>query len=832
MSTAIDKLRRILVLEREQGCRDRAVIGGLERFLQFWQKEAREQADQMTGEITIDEILGQLDGYADLPIDQRRARIEELVVQLSRVRPIAEQSSEVGAASIAPPQPQPAPKADRPSPAADVQAEPTPTEAKPAAAPKAPTKPRRPRSSAALVDLNAPVTVLKGIGASGERRLAPLGITTVRDLIYHFPRRYDDYAQMSHIDQLQLGQMATIGGLVVRTKTTYTRNKVPVFSVVLRDGTGQIEATWFNQPYLGQQIRQGAALVISGRVDQYLGRLLFRSPEWELARQELLNTGRLVPVYRLTEGVSQRWLRRMIKRTLDELAPRVVDPVPAEILHSAGLISLGQAIEEAHFPDSQDMLQRARQRLAFDEFLLLQLGVLGRRARVNALTGRALEIPQQRLADFAQSLPYTLTNAQQRAIAAITADLARPTPMARLLQGDVGSGKTVVAVAALLVAAYNGLQAALLAPTSILAEQHLHTITRLLAPYPEINVQLLVGSMPEAEKQRVRDDIAAGRVQVVIGTHALLQESVSFRQLGLVIVDEQHRFGVEQRGALLTRSAVSPHLLVMSATPIPRTLALTLYGDLDLSVLDELPPGRQEIVTAVRSELSRENIYSFMRSQVAAGRQGLIICPLVQESDGSDAPAAVAEAKRLQEEIFPHLRIGLLHGQLSPEEKERAMAAFAAGEIDILVSTSVVEVGIDVPNATFILIEGADRFGLAQLHQFRGRVGRGPYRSYCILMAQEASETAMQRLAALEATNDGFALAEKDLELRGPGDFFGVRQSGMPQLRVANLGDAATLEAARSAAQRLFAQDPFLERAEHALLAESVVRFWSSANLS
>ncbi len=819
MSTAMDKLRRILVLEREQSCRDRAVIGGLERFLRFWQKEAREQEDQVSSELSIDEILARLAGYADLTVEQRRPLVEELVAALTRVRTISEPAAPEPEGSPAPTAP-----VDR---AEDDERPPVAPAAQPPAAPAA----QRPAPGQVL-DLNAPVTTLKGIGAAGERRLAPLGIATVRDLIYHFPRRYDDYGRLTRINQLELGQVVTIAGVVVRTSTYQTRNKLPVFSAVLRDSTGQIEAVWYNQPYLNQQIRQASSLVLSGRVDQHLGRLLFRSPEWEQAREELLHTGRIVPVYRLTQGVSQRWLRRIIKRTIDDLAPRLLDPVPADVLRQADLIPLGRAIDQVHFPDDANMLVRARHRLAFDEFLMLQLGVLGRRQRLETLRGLAFEAPTERLDAFRASLPFALTAAQQRAIEAITQDMQRPTPMRRLLQGDVGSGKTVVALAALLMAAYNGQQAALLAPTSILAEQHMRTITRLLAPFPDIQVRLLIGSMPEGDKQHVRDELAAGRVHLVVGTHAIIQESVTFRQLGLVIVDEQHRFGVEQRAALLTRSTPSPHMLVMSATPIPRTLALTLYGDLDLSVLDELPPGRQEIVTAVRGETSRERIYAFMRGQVAEGRQGLVICPLVDDSDAIEARSAIAEAKRLQEEVFPRLRIGLVHGQLSADDKDRVMTAFASGEIDILVSTSVVEVGIDVPNASFILIESADRFGLAQLHQFRGRVGRGEHRSYCILMAEDASETSMQRLAAMEATNDGFALAEKDLELRGPGDFLGVRQSGMPELRVAELGDAATLEKARTQAQRLFAQDPGLQQPEHTMLAEAVRRFWSSLDLT
>ena len=843
MSTAMDKLRRILVLEREQSCRDRAVIGGLERFLKFWQKEAREQEGEVTSGLTVDEILGRLAGYAELSVAERRPLVEELVVALARVRstpqPDDEPVASIDAVAASPETDQrvdPEPLAPDAPAQAEQQATPPappqePLAPRTSAAPKA--APQQPVAAAGhVLDLNASVTKLKGIGTAGERRLAPLGIATVRDLIYHFPRRYDDYAQLARINQLELGQLVTIAGIVVRSTVRRTRNNMTIFSAVLRDSTGQIEAVWYNQPYLGQQIREGSALVLSGRVDQYLGRLLFKSPEWELARQELLNTGRMVPVYPLTEGVSQRWLRRIIKRTIDDLAPRLLDPVPADVLHEADLVPLSRAIDQVHFPDDAESLLRARQRLAFDEFLLLQLGVLGRRQQLETLRGLALEAPAERLTAFRDSLPFALTAAQDRAIAAITQDMQRPAPMRRLLQGDVGSGKTVVALAALLMSAYNGLQAALLAPTSILAEQHMRTISRLLTPFPEVQVRLLTGSMPEGDKQRIRDEIALGRVHLVVGTHAVIQESVSFRQLGLVIVDEQHRFGVEQRAALLSRSTPSPHMLVMSATPIPRTLALTLYGDLDLSVLDELPPGRQEIATAVRGESSRERIYTFMRGQVAEGRQGFVICPLVEESDAVEARSAIAEAKHLQEEIFPDLHIGLLHGQLSAEAKDEVMTAFASGEVDILVSTSVVEVGIDVPNATFILIESADRFGLAQLHQFRGRVGRGEHRSYCILMAEDASELSMQRLAAMEATNDGFALAEKDLELRGPGDFFGVRQSGMPELRVADLGDAATLEKARVQAQRLFAQDANLQQPEHIMLAEAVRRFWGSLNLT
>jgi ATP-dependent DNA helicase RecG len=603
--------------------------------------------------------------------------------------------------------------------------------------------------------------------------------------------------------------------------------------MVLRDGTGSIEASWFNQPYLEKSFRIGTEIVLSGKIDEYLGRLVLNAPEWEFLHRELLHTGRLVPVYPLTEGIGGRWLRRLAKSTLDRYVPRIVDPLPPSVRESAGLMDLNRAMRQIHFPDSVEILERARHRLCFDELFLLQLGVLRHRHTWRAQRGRALEIPQEKIDGFIEGLPFKLTGAQQRAIQGILEDLKQPVPMSRLLQGDVGSGKTVVAAAAMLATVHNGLQTAIMAPTSILAEQHYRTLSDLLGQYDGIQSALLVGSLPTSEKRRVQEGIAEGRIQVIVGTHALIQGRVDFARLGFIVVDEQHRFGVAQRSSLRAKGGdVQPHLLAMSATPIPRTLALTLYGDLDISVLDEMPPHRKHVITAVRDKSSRERIYSFINAQVAQGRQVFVICPLVQESDKIDAKAAVAEHERLQKRIFPNLKLGLLHGRMSAEDKERVMADFIAGQYDILVSTAVVEVGIDIPNASVILIEGADRFGLAQLHQFRGRVGRGEHKSYCILISDDPSEQGLERLRIMEEVSDGFVLAEKDLELRGPGDFLGVRQHGLPELRVAKLSDTAILERARKEALTFFAEDPDFAKPEHQALASSVRRFWSNAELS
>ncbi|MDY7039612.1 MAG: ATP-dependent DNA helicase RecG, partial [Chloroflexota bacterium] len=672
-----------------------------------------------------------------------------------------------------------------------------------------------------------------GISVGYAKRLARLGVHTIRDLLYLFPRHYDDYSALKTINQLDYGEEVTVIGTIWNTKVRQTRAGGVVVNTIIADVSGTIQATWFNQPYLADKFKPGRQIVLSGKVDEYLGRLTFRSPEWEPLDQELIHTARLVPVYPLTKGISARWMRRVMKRTVDYWSKRLPDHLPSSLRERTNLPILEEAIAQIHFPDDWASQKRARQRLVFDEFFLIQMGVLRQRHIWRSQKGRALDINRELEQEFISSLPFTLTGAQQHALDEILADMQQPQPMSRLLQGDVGSGKTVVATAAMLAAVSSNAQAVLMAPTEILAEQHFRTINGLLEGFSSTNhplqIRLLTGSTPTADKKTTYEEIGNGTADIIIGTHALIQEGVEFQELGLAIVDEQHRFGVAQRGTLRSKGH-NPHVLIMSATPIPRTLALTIYGDLDISVIDEMPPGRQEIKTRWMVPRERERAYAFLRSQIEQRRQAFIICPLIEESEKIEARAAVEEYERLQKHVFPDLHLGLLHGRMKSAEKEATMQAFRQGELDILVSTPVVEVGIDVPNATVMLVEGADRFGLAQLHQFRGRVGRGEQQSYCILLSESSTASSEERLRAMESIHDGFLLAQKDLELRGPGEFFGTRQSGLPDLMLAQVGDTPILEQARAEAQALFRENPDLSQPEHRLLARKLEQFWQRAS--
>jgi ATP-dependent DNA helicase RecG len=603
-------------------------------------------------------------------------------------------------------------------------------------------------------------------------------------------------------------------------------------TALVGDGTGEIEMTWFN-PYIERRLHLGHAFTFSGKIDSYRGHFLMRNPEFEPLDRQQIHTGRLVPTYPLTEGITVHWLRETMRKAVEAWAADVPDFLPDAVRQRADLMSLADALAQIHFPDNPELLRAAHRRLSFDELFLLQLGVLAARHSFRDQPGRSLRADEQVLEPFVGRLPFAMTGAQRRVLGDIAADLAAAKPMSRLLQGDVGSGKTAVAAAALWVAVANGAQGAILAPTEILAEQHARSFGRMFADLTHptldrpVRVALFTGQAPRgrAEREAMLADLAEGHIDIAVGTHALIQGNIAFHDLGVAVVDEQHRFGVEQRASLRGKGA-QPHMLVMSATPIPRTLALTLYGDLDVSVIDEMPAGRTPIKTKWLASNQRERAYAFIRRQVAEGRQAFIVYPLVEESERTDAKAAVAEHGRLQDTIFPDLRVGLLHGRLRSDEKDAVMRAFGDGELHVLVATSVVEVGIDVPNASVILIEGAERFGLAQLHQFRGRVGRGEHPSYCLLLSDAAEGEGVKRLEALETNTDGFALAQIDLELRGPGDFFGTRQSGLPPLRTAQLTDLRTLETARTAAQQLFATDPYLSAPQHRALAAQVAAFW------
>jgi ATP-dependent DNA helicase RecG len=849
MGLAFKRLERVLELEAEQGYQNKAVVGGIRQFAQFWVGQAREEAADEADRALVEQVAEVLMDYGRLPGAAARSKavgslLESLKRRESRMadRAPAPSPAQPGPARQPPPRPaETAVSAPSPARAAKAPARPTPAPAR--AAPTRPVpapakKAARPEPVVPVapdpVGLSQPVTTIKGVGPKLAEKIARLGAETVWQLLYIFPRRYDDYSLMKPINRLVYGETVTIIGTIWETRVR--RGRTPQQSTthaIISDGTGTIQATWFNQPWLAEQLQAGMQIVLSGTVDQFLGRLAFNSPEWESLELEPLRTRRIVPVYPLTQGLNGNKMRDVMRTAVQQWANRLPDPLPEALRRRQRLYPLHQAVRQIHFPDNQDSLRQAHRRIVFDELFLLQLGMQGQRHRWQSQPGIPLSVDAETLAQFQDALAFTLTGAQQRVIEEITADMARPVPMNRLLQGDVGSGKTVVAAAAMFVAAKAGAQAALMAPTEILAEQHYRSLHRLLEPL-DVTVCLLTGSTPAAEKERIYGGLASGEIQVAIGTHALIQEAVSFNRLALAIIDEQHRFGVEQRGALRSKGATTengrpnPHLLVMSATPIPRTLALSLYGDLDLSIVDEMPPGRQEIKTRWLPSTQRERAYAFIRRQVEQGRQAYIIYPLVEESDKVDAPAAVDEHERLQR-VFPNLKLGLVHGRLRADEKEAAMRAFSSGETDVLVATSVIEVGVDVPNSTVIVIEGANRFGLAQLHQFRGRVGRGEHQSYCLLITDSESAEAEERLRALEQTNDGFVLAEKDLEIRGPGQFFGRQQSGIPELQLAGFLNMELLEVAREEAAALFASDPFLERPEHQLLQERVATFWAQA---
>ncbi|MCL4504621.1 MAG: ATP-dependent DNA helicase RecG [Chloroflexi bacterium] len=685
--------------------------------------------------------------------------------------------------------------------------------------------------------LNAPLNTVSGIGPQYAQRLARLGLSTVHDLLYFFPTRYDDYSALKTINQLEYGETVTIVGRVQSAFKHRTKTGLYIVRVTIEDSSGSIECSYFSSEWavesLLKHFQAGREVVISGKVSEYLGRLVFQNPTHEPAEREWVLGGSIVPVYRLTEGLPALYLRRTMKNFIQVWHTKAPDFLPQTVRQAVGLMPLSEALREIHWPRDFDLQERARRRLAFDELFVMQTAVLKQRQEWRGETAVPIAVDETVLDALRNSLPYTLTGAQLRAISAIGADLSKPIAMHRLLQGDVGSGKTVVAALAMALAAKAGAQSALMAPTEILAEQHYKNLSMLFDGMSKsgviepLQVRLLTGSVKTADKQDIYTGLSEGRIQVAIGTHALIQEGVTFHNLGLVVVDEQHRFGVEQRKALRQKGQdANPHTLVMTATPIPRTLALTLYGDLDNTILDEMPPGRQPIETQWVIPAERERAYEFIKQQIKMGRQAFIICPLVEESDKVEATAAVEEHARLQKEVFPQLKLGLLHGRMKSDAKDEVMGQFVRGDLNILVSTSVVEVGIDVPNATVMMIEGANRFGLSQLHQFRGRVGRGEYHSYCLLIADTSAAVSDERLTAIVSTQDGFVLAEKDLELRGPGQFFGTRQSGDAELKLVNIRDRDLLTAAREQAERIFEEDAKLNAAEHQLLAEKVQTFW------
>ena len=803
-------LYNILRRERERGFDDRVVIGGLDAFLQ------RFSAD-------LAAYTGDSARYADMSAEQR-SRWATRVVGRMRDAGVSVRS---GSGPSAPAPGNAQARAEKPAPRRE-------------RAPRKPPAPRRP------LDFSDDVTLMKGVWRKLLPRLHKIDVNTVGDLVHLFPSRYNDFTIMRTVSQLMPGDNQTAILTVWEARQTML-GKQKSTQAVLSDETGNIRATWFNNPWVASQLKHGAKVALSGKVNAFRGSLVFEAPEYEIldGSDELVHTGRLVPVYPSTQGLSQRVLRSLVKRALDATIDRVEEFLPPDLLHRTGLIGLANAMRQIHYPDDWDAEKAAKRRLAFDELFLLQMSVIRRRNDWREDNrGVPIAVDNAVIESFLASLPFDLTGAQNRSLQQVLSDLRSDRAMSRLLQGDVGSGKTVVAAAAMLAAVRDGKQAALMAPTEILAEQHFLTICGLLsgAGYDPaggyiqrldvagVERKVVVALLLGAHRKRVRDDLrslmSAGMIDIVIGTHALIQEGVDIPNLALAVVDEQHRFGVRQRQTLREKGE-RPHLLAMSATPIPRSLSLTVYGDLDVSVIDEMPPGRQTTRTRFIENDRRDSAYAFIRKEIREGRQAFVVCPLIEESEVIQTKAAQEEYARLSEKIYPEFSVGLLHGRMSLNEKEEVMDSFKAREIDVLVSTPVVEVGIDVPNATVMLIDGAERFGLSQLHQFRGRVGRGEHRGHCLLLSESPGVEALNRLKLLERISDGFRLAEEDLKLRGPGDYLGTRQSGLPTLRVAEITDYDTLSLARREAIRALEIDPLLERDEHRSLANRLQNYQS-----
>ncbi len=776
---SLEKLIKPLKLELKQGCQDKAVVGGLAAYSKAWLVERGVGASA-----ALQETVAQLvENYKSWDPNLRKIALLSLLEQLKQVGPI----EEVGRAI------------EKKLAAESLKA-----------------------SSSALNPL-APLEILPGLGGKRISAFKDLGVESIEDLLRHYPREWQDRSRVLPIANAIPGQIQTLIGTVRGASTFRTRSRMAITEVAVQDETGVVFATYFNQPFQQKRFTAGLKVVLSGKIERKGSKLTMANPEAELmadGEDELIHTGRVVPIYPLTRELSQRICRSAMWRALPS-ADELADSTPLEIRHSLKLKDLGQALRQIHFPDSEEERLEARKRLVFDEFFLVGLGMALRKARAQSELAEPLK-PGPALDRFLKNLPFSMTRAQARSWTHIQSDLARDRPMQRLLQGDVGSGKTLVAAAALLTAWENGWQSALMAPTEILADQHLATLRRWFEP---LGVEVLPLSQGQSAKGRreVISHLASGQPLIAVGTQALIQKGVEFGRLGLVVVDEQHRFGVLQRLGLAKKAKIKPHTLVMTATPIPRTLTMTAYGDLDVSMIDELPPGRTPVATKWFGSAQRQLAYDAVRAEVKAGRQAYVVYALVDESDKIQSRAATQMFEQLRKDIFREFRVELLHGRMKNDEKDAVMDRFKNAKADILCSTTVIEVGVDVPNASVMIVEDAERFGLAQLHQLRGRVGRGSAVSYCYLLSDPNTEDGVKRLEVMCATNDGFKIAEADLDLRGPGEVLGIRQSGLPDFKLAHLiKDADILIEAKKEAEALIAKDPSLK--EHADLRALVKR--------
>lgn len=683
-----------------------------------------------------------------------------------------------------------------------------------------------------MKDLYISARFVKGVGPSRLKLLSRLGIDTVEDLLYCLPRRYEDRSKIKQVAAVRLGNFETIKAKVLTFGDRITKKGMNIFQMAVGDSTGVIHATWFNQPYMKDRFKIGQELILYGKVERHIY-LQINNPEYEIltrTNEDFIHMGRIVPIYPLTENLNQRWFRSVMKTAVDEYVDGIQEILSYDMRKRNDLMFLKEAVRNIHFPVSKIVMEKARQRLVFDEFLLLQIGIALKRARVKIdLIGFSHRTEGDLIERFKKRLPFEFTKSQAKVIMEIEEDMKQTKPMNRLLQGDVGSGKTIVALYALILTIQNGYQGALMIPTEILAEQHYKNIKSILDGFG-IRIVKLSGDLKPRERDRLRHMIEIGDADLVIGTHALIQEGVRFKNLGLAVIDEQHKFGVIQRALLRSKSA-NPDILVMTATPIPRTLALTVYGDMDVSIIDELPPGRRNIKTLYFEEENRDRAYRIAYEQVKMGRQAYVVYPIIEDSERLDLRAATKMHKELTG-IFPDLKIGLLHGKIKSKDKERIMSDFKNHKIDILVSTVVIEVGIDIPNASTMIIEHADRFGLSQLHQLRGRIGRDRFFSYCILIATPRTDEAKDRIKAMLKTQDGFKIAEEDLEIRGPGEFFGTRQSGIPELKIGNIiHDRHILEKTRYEAAELIKEDRFLRKPENSFLRERLKKKFKMQDL-
>ena len=887
MPSALEMMVKIMRLERDQGGKNTAVVGGMAAFVASWQPQAREQARRAEQHILIDEIVDELTVYESLQDENERiAKVSYLLDRATNRIPAPKKYRDripEWQAKLRPrEEPAPAPErrrgrrepADRRGPSSqrsrgqrrsyaydsatydeDYTGGPNTTRLDLPAMPRLERPPRLPRAQLSPDDiallqqeLDAPTTAVRGIGKTFSELLRQMRICTIRDLLFRLPREHRDYTELLAIKDLAEDEVATVIAKVTDARVVSSRGGKDLI-ITVSDGTGALSVRFFRQEYLAPKLKARMPIVLSGKVTYFRNMRQMANPEWEELDSQNLHTIGLVPVYRMTKGLRPRLFRRIIRTLIDEWEKKIPDPLPPALLERTELADLGWALRQAHFPDGWDHRAHAQKRLAFDELLTLQLALLANRREWQAEAGPRLNFGDDFIDGAVAALfPYELTSAQKSAIAAIQRDVTSERPMNRLLQGDVGCGKTAVAFVALAMALHNGKQAAIMAPTGILAEQHYRALNEAFSRLPADSkpvVALLTSALNASERESIYRRIADGSIDVVVGTHAVIQAGVDFHSLAIAVIDEQQRFGVDHRAALRGKGE-NPHLLFMSATPYPRTLALTLYADLDITLIREKPPGRQEIITKIIDPIARERLYGFIIAQLERGGQAFFIHPLVEESESQETADATSAYERLSV-VFHRHRVCLMHGRMNAAEKDELMKDFAEGRYDVMVTTSVAEVGVDIPNANIIVIEGANRFGLAQLHQFRGRVGRGERQSYCFLIPDPAAaidldrindlragrlsgdelSIAEQRLAAVEASNDGFHLAEVDLRLRGIGDLLGRRQSGHSNLALIQQNYTELAELSQREARTLFEEDPRLEKPEHRVLAEAVRRIYS-----